>query len=154
MITELLVKEHRAIQEELRQFEAVLRKFDEPRIRETMRFFDEQVILHRRKEEEALFPALVPYLGLEGGPVACMLAEHQDEKNKLRIISSALQKPMAAGTKKEILTAGDYIFSLLNAHIMKEDNILFPYAESILSTQEKNQVAEKMDQIGYCIPVP
>jgi len=37
----------------------------------------------------------------------------------------------------------------LNSHIYKEDNILFPLAERVVTIQEWIHIMEKFDEIGY-----
>ena len=129
-VTEKLSCEHQVVLKKLAAFEAALEKFDLDGIRETVRFFDERLILHRRKEEEVLFPTLGRHIGTGRGPIACMLEEHRDEKEKIEQIRGALEAHPASGARERITAAGRYILDLLRAHIQKEDNILFPLAEN------------------------
>ena len=150
-LTEPLQWEHEIVLDRLKAFEKALDGNDWKGVRETLRFFDERLPLHRRKEEEVLFPALGRHIGTEGGPIACMLHEHQDEREKIEAIRRALARgPGDPSSWKEILAAGGYILGLLRNHIAKENQILYPLAEEALSSEEKALVEEGMNAIGYC----
>ena len=149
-VTGLLVDEHKIVLARLMAFETALDAFDLEQIHATIRFFDEQVVLHRRKEEEVLFPAMKKHLGTEDGPIQCMLAEHQDEQEKIRKIRSLLEGNPGPTSRSAIVKAGRYILDLLRIHIVKEDNIVFPLAESVLTDEEKKEVLARMKAIGFC----
>lgn len=81
---------------------------------------------HHAKEERALFPAMaragVP--AESGGPIAVMLEEHVEGR--------ALVQSMAAGEARPSAAAARRYIDLLRAHIDKENEILFPLADSVL----------------------
>jgi hemerythrin-like domain-containing protein len=105
---------------------------------------------HHRKEEELLFPAL-ENVGVSntGGPIEVMLNEHQQGREYVQAMNAAL-----AQYKKGDRTAGDefvkiarqYI-SLLDQHIDKENNVLFPLAEKNLSELDQIKLWEGFEQI-------
>ncbi|MDE1819763.1 MAG: hemerythrin domain-containing protein [Euryarchaeota archaeon] len=99
--------------------------------------------LHAAKEERALFPVIARHLPSEGGPVGVMLGEHE----LLRGFQATLAKSgdtltsdpsdeRAVATTTRVLSE---IESLLSQHFVKEDFVLFPTAQEILS---KNELAE------------
>lgn len=150
-LTEPLRWEHDVVLDRLRTFEKALDGTDWQGVRETLRFFDERLVLHRRKEEEVLFPALGQHIGTEGGPIACMLHEHQDEREKVEAVRKALERgPGDPAAWKGICDAGGYILGLLRNHIAKENEILYPLAEQTLSREEKERIEKGMNAIGYC----
>ncbi len=150
-VTEPLKWEHEVVLDQLRTFEKALDEADWNGVRDTLRFFDERLLLHRRKEEEILFPALGRHIGTEGGPIACMLHEHQDEREKIERIRSAMARGTGhPETLKEVRGAGGYILGLLRNHIAKENQILYPLAEDTLSVEEKGRIEEGMNAIGFC----
>ena len=149
-VTEVLSLEHQTVLKQLDLFEDALQKPDEEGIRSTLRFFDERIVLHRRKEEEVLFPVVGRHIGLEHGPIACMLDEHRMEKQRIEQIREALARWPDSHAKESIRAAGYAILDLLRAHISKEDNILFPLSEEVMSQEEKNGVQEGFEAIGYC----
>lgn len=150
-VTEPLRLEHEVVLERLKTFEKALDEADWNGIRETLCFFDERLVLHRRKEEEVLFPALGGHIGTEGGPIACMLHEHQDERGKIEAIRAAMSRGTERPeTLKTVQDAGGYILELLRSHIAKENQILYPMVENTLSGEEKERVEKGMNAIGYC----
>lgn len=151
-VTESLKREHQVVLQRLDRFEQALDRTDLAAIRDMLNFFDEGLSLHRRKEEEVLFPALAVHWGDSVGPIACMLKEHEDERAKFELIRAALEGETDARELEQALAAGRYILTLLRQHIAKEDTVLFPLAESALSEAEKTRVKEQMDAIGYCCP--
>ena len=150
-VTEPLRWEHEVVLDQLKAFEKALAEADWKGIRGTLQFFDERLALHRRKEEEILFPALGRHIGTDAGPIACMLHEHQDEREKIEIIRVALARgTVHPETVQEIRGAGGYILGLLRNHIAKENQILYPMAENTLSEEEKARIEEAMNAVGYC----
>ena len=150
-VTEPLRWEHEVVLAQLKAFEKSLDEADWKGIRETLRFFDGRLVLHRRKEEEMLFPALGRHIGAEAGPIACMLHEHQEERERIEVIRAALARGTGhPGTLQEVRTAGGYILGLLRNHIAKENQILYPMAEDTLSEEEKQRIEEGMNAIGFC----
>ena len=148
-ITTLLSEEHQEVLRKLKRLEDGLEPYDEGVVRETIRFFEERLVLHRRKEEEVLFPTLGRHIGTEDGPIHCMLEEHSLEKQYIDVIRTALAEG-SPGTQERIIDADRAILSLLRDHIVKEDNVLFPLAERTLSEGEKTEMKQAMDSIGYC----
>lgn len=150
-VTEALSREHQVVLKQLQSFEDALQRSDEAVIRETLRFFDERIVLHRRKEEEVLFPVIGRYIGAEHGPIACMLDEHRMEKQLIEQIRQALSRWPDNKARDEVRTAGMAILNLLRAHIDKEDGILFPMSEEVMTPEEKESVQKSFDEIGYCL---
>ena len=105
---------------------------------------------HHGKEETALFPALVlAGIPKESGPVGVMLHEHTIGRNYIKEISSGLENYKAGNTHSgELIAAGltNYV-TLLQSHIQKEENILFPMADRILSEQKQNEIVEQFEKI-------
>lgn len=105
---------------------------------------------HHGKEEELLFPELEA-LGVsrEGGPIGVMLREHDAGRGHVRNIAQALagdpvHNPVAAEALKK--AAEEYI-RLLNAHIEKENGVLFRIADQYLPAEKKDELAEGYERI-------
>lgn len=105
---------------------------------------------HHGKEENALFPALVEAgIPKEGGPVGVMLYEHTVGRGFIKDISSSTEKYIKESPESIQLIAdnlSNYI-NLLNNHIQKEENVLFPMAEKVLSTQKQKEVFDQFVKI-------
>lgn len=110
---------------------------------------------HHAKEEDHLFPALeragVPR---EGGPIGCMLHEHEQGRSFVAVITSNLDA--AASGRMDAIeavrrAAGGYV-SLLRQHIQKEDNVLFVMAERALDCQRKRELLADFDRTEGATP--
>ncbi|MFQ5514020.1 MAG: hemerythrin domain-containing protein [Myxococcota bacterium] len=145
-ITEILSREHQVVLSRLAELERALDVYAEEVLCDTLRFFDEVVTLHRRKEEEILFPALSAHFPPDAGPIACMLDEHREEKRHLQGLSQALD----VGDREKIIIHGRSIVDLLRQHIMKEDHVLFPMAERLLDEDQRHRVGAGFRAIGSC----
>jgi hemerythrin-like domain-containing protein len=125
-----------------------------------------RLLLHARKEDEALFPALERVFGAQGGPTEAMRREHQEihaqaalfrrtlhELNQVEhpaIVAGGarLASAVAAGASAEALRAiGAEIIRLLDLHFTKEEAILFPMARQILTTEALADVAARMEAL-------
>ncbi|NMC43334.1 MAG: hemerythrin [candidate division Zixibacteria bacterium] len=104
---------------------------------------------HHAKEEGQLFPALFEKgFPREEGPVAVMLQEHELGRAFVRGMDQAVPEASegnAAAVQECVAQARGYI-NLLRAHIQKEDNILFPMADRMLSGEDQRRLAEAFDR--------
>ena len=118
-------------------------------LHEITAFIDKDLEIHFKKEEEALFPALGNYIGIETGPIHVMLIEHIHSRElsgefKTKINSYPVEKDY-----KSIIDLGNSFIRLLSEHIDKEENILFNMADMQLSRDEKHGIMEKMLRTVY-----
>jgi len=111
---------------------------------------------HHGKEEAQLFPLLEERgIPREGGPIGCMLAEHDDGRAHVKAVKKALPKA-AQGDRaaQETVRSEALAFaSLLRNHIFKENNILFTMADRVLSAQDK-ELLEKKFNCSHHSPLP
>jgi len=150
MPTDQLVKEHVSIQLMLDVLERVCSKLNAggkvpqkhlEQILEFIKVFADQC--HHGKEEEVLFPALEK-IGFprDGGPIGVMLAEHTEGRQYVKELGEAIEQyGRGDSTAVPVLasSARKYI-ALLNAHIEKENGILFPMAEEHLPERKKMEL--------------
>lgn len=105
---------------------------------------------HHGKEEERLFPALEKVgVSREGGPVGVMLKEHQQGRDlvaKMRVAVSQYENGDKDSALKFTQHANDYI-ALLDFHIDKENNVLFPMAKKYLSNSKLEELKRAFDTI-------
>ena len=90
---------------------------------------------HHAKEEDVLFKALVENgMPKDNSPVAAMLMEHDQGRNFVRALESAVHKAVANNTEICQTVAENALgyAALLRDHIGKEDDILYPLAERVL----------------------
>jgi hemerythrin-like domain-containing protein len=86
---------------------------------------------HHAKEERILFPAL-ERLAPGFGPVQVMRHEHDLGRDHVRGMAIAVEAIDVAGFVKEAQAFSD----LLRQHIGKEDEVLFPMAQAMLSPND------------------
>lgn len=159
-----LVAEHVPFLREVEAFENALlsirkngyTKVADGQLRHFLNFFDEEFIAHHRREETALFPLLRQRLlaaGEHGSgadpqtPVELMQDEHlkaiqlaavilnflglafrfPDEQTRLTVLDAALEQ------------AG-FLVELLRLHIFREDNMIFPLAQQLITPGEFEQM--------------
>ncbi len=154
-VTQILSDEHKTVLERLDRLEAALDgptgEVDIAAVESVLAFFQTGLPIHRRKEEEVLFPLLADKIGRGEGPVACMLHEHEIERGLVKQLRDAVERAKrGAETGGQTRAAGRAILDLLRNHIAKEDEILFPLAEQVLDEAEKRRVREGFAGIGAC----
>lgn len=103
---------------------------------------------HHGKEEDRLFAAMVAKgFPREFGPIAVMLAEHTEGREHVGALAAigSGRGPLTQEESESLLHhAGAYV-PLLRAHIMKEDNILYPMAEQSLPPEVMADLAGQFD---------
>jgi hemerythrin-like domain-containing protein len=105
---------------------------------------------HHGKEEDLLFPALqAKGIKKEGGPIGVMLDEHRRGREIIKALGLGLEKlkkgdPSAAG---EFAREMRSYMELLDGHIEKENTILFPAAEDLLSEEEDEELFKGFERL-------
>jgi len=105
---------------------------------------------HNRKEEEHLFP-LVEKRGIprHGGPLAVMLVEHERSRALLaEIVPQA--RAYAGGDRSDAAALArrvrDYA-SLLSEHFWKENDILYPMAQRVMTPDDERAVVAGIEAV-------
>ncbi len=150
--TQILKDEHRVIEGVLDSVEKMLQsdRIDKGFFTNALDFFRNFADgCHHHKEEDELFPVLeaagVPN---DGGPIGCMLSEHEQGRRLLKRVSenldgAAAAEPVAVAAVRTAAT--DYI-SMLRFHIQKEDNVLFNLADQMLTEAQQKAMIEAFDR--------
>lgn len=112
---------------------------------------------HHCKEEDRLFPVLVSAgIPKEGGPIGCMLAEHEQARAFVRAIAERLEVAgRGDGSAIDALIEhGEMFIDLMRNHIAKENNVLFNMADGILDESQIERLSRSYDdaeaQPEYC----
>lgn len=105
---------------------------------------------HHRKEEGVLFFAMNESgIPIQGGPIGVMLAEHEQGRAFTREMMDAVRKWNASDFSARsavVQNALGYV-TLLRQHIHKEDNILFPMADRVISAERGKIVDADFERI-------
>jgi len=124
---------------------------EEKTIQEYLDFFRNFADRCHHVKEEDLFFVKMEQRGIpnQGGPVAVMLAEHDQGRKHLKAISEAL--PEAVEGKVQAVDAiSNHLLGyveLLKSHIYKEDHILYPMADRIFNAQDQDQLIKDFDRV-------
>ncbi|WP_246140786.1 hemerythrin domain-containing protein [Bacillus marasmi] len=105
---------------------------------------------HSEREERILFRMMERYLGVGMGPIAVMEHEHTQAKLLIGRFFEKTAEKRDHLSLDEMKECSDFIknaYFTLTDHFSKEENVLFPMAENMLSDEEKAELAEKIKQI-------
>jgi hemerythrin-like domain-containing protein len=99
---------------------------------------------HHQKEEGILFPAMIENgLSKDTGPIAVMLAEHEEGRRLTQKMRQALERLQATdASRNELVQNALSYVKLLRQHIYKEDNILFPMADKVIPIDQQQQILD------------
>lgn len=155
--TEQLMHEHRAIEKVIGLLEKAADRIEagqrvDPAILDRsvdfIRNFADKC--HHAKEEGALFPAMVQRgVPKEMGPIGVMLADHDQGRSFARGIATALpgyKAGDAAAGNSLVMSLRGY-GELLKGHILKEDHVLYPMSDQVLSDADKANLFEEFERI-------
>lgn len=149
--TDVLVEEHEVIKKGLSVLEAFgklrLAKVSEFDVKDLLDFFaifaDK---CHHGKEEEKLFPlAEERDIPRYGGPIGVMLTEHEQGR-ELRRNMLEYSNNLKENFDKFMDNAKRFI-ELLRFHIKKENNILFPMVEPVISDNDREKLVEEFEKV-------
>ncbi len=103
---------------------------------------------HSEREEGVLFPMMGVYIGTTSGPIAVMEYEHDQAKSNIRVFLEKAE--MGQSTAEELKKSAELIenaYFILTEHFAKEENVLFPMAERMLSYEDKAELYRKIQEI-------
>jgi hemerythrin-like domain-containing protein len=104
---------------------------------------------HHAKEEKTLFPLLEQRGIPRQGPIGVMLSEHEAGRRYVGAMSISLEgyaRGDREATSALTQNAREYV-GLLRQHIMKEDNILFPMGDRVLTEDDQKGLVERFEEI-------
>jgi hemerythrin-like domain-containing protein len=157
--TRILMEEHRVIERVLASIEAGAGRLAQGKPMRLLFFVDAADFVkgfadgcHHRKEEGVLFPAMeAAGVPREGGPIGVMLAEHEEGRRLIQGMRAAAQKLESgdASSREGILQNAQRYVALLRQHIVKEDHVLFPMADKVITGEERDEVAEAFERVEH-----
>ena len=105
---------------------------------------------HHAKEENLLFPTLVQKgFSNEQGPVAVMLHDHTEGRRFVKGMSDEIEN-IKNGDASSLTILYEYMqdyIDLLRIHIRKENNVLFPLADKVLSPKEQEELIQSFSAV-------
>jgi hemerythrin-like domain-containing protein len=104
---------------------------------------------HHGKEEAQLFRMLAARgFSTEVGPLAVMLHEHEEGRSRVRTMAETGEKEgdLSEEEKSVFIENARGFFDLMTEHIKKEDNILYPMAEKVISDANWDLLEEAFER--------
>ena len=105
---------------------------------------------HHGKEEELLFPALANKgVPTQGCPVGALTAEHTRGRVLVKELAETAQACQSGdpAAKEAVLKSLRGIATLYPNHIWKEDYLLFPLTNKVLSVEEQQSLCQQFEQV-------
>jgi hemerythrin-like domain-containing protein len=152
-VIEVLMNEHRLIEQLLGSLETYAVEVEaglpvkRPLVAEYAAFFRGFADAgHHGKEEDILFQRMIERgMPRETGPIAVMLHEHQLGRRHVAALREVGEGTGALGVveRQSVLENASGFVPLLRGHILKEDRILYPMAENLLTGPELATMEEE-----------
>lgn len=104
---------------------------------------------HHGKEEDILYPLLEKRgIPKEDGPIGMMLLEHDQGREYVAGLTEALEKHKKGEDSVDdiVENARGYI-QILQNHIPKEDDILYPMAEEVLKPEDNKELLAEFEKV-------
>lgn len=115
------------------------------RVLAAVEFIEQEVSVHNKSEEEALFPVLERYVE---GPTRLMRQDHKHLKKAFRqlqrVVRTVEKRPSNKEAVEELAETSRSIVQLFVNHIHKENHILFPLVQKFLTKDALREVARRM----------
>ncbi len=115
------------------------------RIIDALKFIEEEVSVHNKSEEEALFPVLERYVE---GPTKIMRDDHKEMRKEFKLLRKAVDRVEKNRKDKDAATdlvvVSKMIVQRFVNHIHKENHILFPLVQKFLTKDALREVARRM----------
>ena len=105
---------------------------------------------HRNKEEKVFYPGLLSIdTAVVNYPISSILEEHSTGKRYLNEIICCIENCKIGSTfsYEKIADCIKNYVHLIQNHIQKEENTLFPFANKALSVEMQNQISEQFNLI-------
>ena len=139
-LTEFFEQDHRDCDARWADVEELLDTEDIEAARPAWQKFLAGMQRHIAMEEEVLFPAFEEASGMhDAGPTAVMRLEHE----QIRALLGEIDQTIGSGDCDQALEVGDALLMLTQTHSAKEEEVLYPMAEQLLSGNW-NELAERL----------
>jgi len=157
--TRILMEEHRVIERVVSSLDRAAQRLDAGEPIGAGFFVDAADFIkgfadgcHHKKEESVLFPAMeTAGVARQGGPLAVMLAEHEEGRRLTRAMQAAAEEMATGGAEWKTAVVQNALgcVALLRQHIAKENGVLFPMADRVIAPEVQGGLADAFDRIEH-----
>jgi iron-sulfur cluster repair protein YtfE (RIC family) len=140
-MTAVLTAEHRRLEAQLAELARLLVAGVSAEAQALFEGLDHDMRRHVHSEEELLFPIFEARVGI-AGPVAVMRREHRTIEALLEAAAVALDRADAAAAMERLRR----LAVLLADHHVKEERILYPKTEQVLSASEWTELTAQLQR--------
>ncbi|KOP81445.1 hypothetical protein AMS60_02455 [Bacillus sp. FJAT-21945] len=123
---------------------AVIQEF--ARLYEQISVFHVKLNTHSKKEDDWLFPMMASHLGENDKTIEVMEFEHEKAEQHIRVFLTEAEQAGPAINIDEAQAIAVYAvqaYATLIQHFDREEKVLFPLAEEILSVGEKEELERR-----------
>ncbi len=135
-ILDFLGSDHRACDDLFASAEADVAQNNWDSARTLFVRFREAMAHHLSMEETVLFPAFEARTGNSMGPTQVMRMEHEQMRGLMQDMAGAV----AAGNQSAYLGLSETLNMLMQQHNLKEENMLYPMSDQVLSGDRDNLI--------------
>jgi len=128
MISRYMTEDHRRCDEAFSALESSIFKKNFEDIEARFATFRDDFLNHFTMEESVMFPAIEEHAGTTGGPTQVMRMEHE----QMRRLMDQMEADIAKGDYDHFLGLAETFMILVQQHNMKEEQILYSMADSLL----------------------
>lgn len=137
-IVQALLRDHQAFYNQFDRLEENLRgPAREEEIKSQLTRLEAALGAHAKLEDELLFVTLEPFIG-EAGPLGVMRMEHEEIERTLGQFQGAAD---IAETRELVA----HLLEVARPHFMKEEQILFPMSDQVLSPEELDELGRQYE---------
>lgn len=141
-IRAFLTDDHRTCDHSFAEMEEALSNGDSDRARSSCTGFVADMERHFRREEDVLFPEFEAATGMRAGPTQVMRREHDEMRDLMRDLADAVDR----GDRDAGLGIAETLLIMIQQHNLKEEQVLYPMAESNLAAQS-DQLLDRMARL-------
>ena len=141
-VTAYLSLDHRRLDALLRDAQARVAGAHWPEAARTQAQFERGMERHIRLEEEIVFPLFEARSGIVDGPTAVMRDEHRCMRRALSLMRAAIEARDRAACDEALA----FLEAVRPAHYAKEERILYPMTDRLLTPHESARVAARLQR--------
>lgn len=141
-IQQAFTADHRACDESLARVEKGLMAKAGAQSDEAFASFRAQLESHFDAEEQILFPSLEAVFPGGSGPISVMRSEHAQVRDLCNEVQALIRGSEFAQAAETV----DLLFSMLQSHNIKEEQILYPMCDRFLQGHG-NEIARALDKL-------